>query len=193
MKKTNVAIVVLAAGRSTRMGQPKQLLSIENSTLLATVLVQALGSRAAKVFCVLGASSDQIQTSIAHLDIEVIVNPDFDQGLSSSVRAGVVALDAQGFDSALLVLGDQPEIDSAYLDELIEAQEGCSTKIVASSYDGRAGVPALVPREYFSELATLKGDKGAQLFLNGKAVVLIEGGCLIDLDSADDYQRYLES
>ena len=192
MNEKRVAVVVLAAGSSKRMGQPKQMLCVADSTLLEKVLLQTLKSRAEKVFCVLGSAGALIEKSIAHLEVEVVMNPHFEMGLSSSIVAGIAKVDSDGFDSVLLVLGDQPDVDSAYLDLLIDTQ--ASEKIVASSYDRRAGVPALIPRAYFGALRALEGDKGAQNFLNGSIpVIRIEGGCLVDLDSFDDYERYLEN
>lgn len=186
---TNVAIVVLAAGSSTRMGKSKQLLALSDTTLLGRVLAQALGSKAVKTFCVLGANADEIEKSIKHFDVEVVFNPHFQNGLSTSIIAGLAEVQNGSFDSVLFVLGDQPEVSTWYLDQLIaSASDG---KIIASSYDGRAGVPALIPKRHFLELGKIEGDLGARDFLNTtSSVQKIDGGCLLDLDTISDYENY---
>ncbi|WP_052467049.1 nucleotidyltransferase family protein [Psychroserpens damuponensis] len=191
----NVAILMLCAGHSTRMGTPKQLLPIGNKTLLGLSIENAIHSKANRVFCVLGSQADVIQKSISHYDVNIIINPHFNDGLSSSIIAGITYLKDKNFDSVLILLGDQPKVDSNYINALILSSENCPTQIIASQYNKTLGVPAIFPKSYFNQLLQLKGDKGAKNFLNTQRTqaIAIESDKLIDIDTQDDYLNFLNS
>jgi molybdenum cofactor cytidylyltransferase len=191
----NIAILILAAGSSSRMGEPKQLLSIKNTTLLGYSIEQAKQSNANKVFCVLGANAEAIEQSIKKYIIEIINNSNYQNGLSSSIKVGIQHIEVKHFDAVLIMLADQPKVDSNYLNTLIRAFEKNLTQISASSYSGNIGVPAVFPKFYFEQLKNLKGDKGARELLNShkNAVILFKNNHLIDIDTKQDYDDLLKS
>lgn len=189
------AIVILAAGKSSRMGQIKQLLAIGNKTLLTLAIESALQTDADKTYCVLGAHSETIQKTIEHYPIGLISNKNYHLGLSSSIIAALNHLEDQHYNNILIMLADQPKVDANYLNQLLEESRKQPSKIIASSYSGLSGVPAVFPEKYFNELYHLKGDKGAKTFLNSAEIdlVQIESVPLIDIDTAEDYSKYLKS
>ena len=192
MQKT--AILILAAGTSSRMGAIKQLLPYKNSTLLNWSIEQAKQSKINDVFCILGANKEIIIKEIKHQNINVIFNPNYENGLSSSIVSGINYLVSKDFNSVLIMLADQPNIDSIYLNELIKTSEENHSKIIASNYLGKIGVPSIFPRSYFPQLLSLKGDKGAKEFLNEKASEIIKMAPfnLIDIDTKEDYQNLIK-
>nr|WP_321226909.1 nucleotidyltransferase family protein [uncultured Psychroserpens sp.] len=191
----NIAILILSAGSSTRMGTTKQLLPIGNKTLLGLSIENALQTNAKKVFCVLGSNAENIKNSISQYDIEIIINPNFKEGLSSSIVEGLNHIENSNFDSVLIMLSDQPKVDSNYINLLILSSEKKPTQITASQYEKTIGVPAIFPKKYFKQLQQLEGDKGAKDFLNThKAqVISIKSDKLIDIDTQDDYLNFLKS
>jgi molybdenum cofactor cytidylyltransferase len=191
----NIAILILSAGSSTRMGTTKQLLPIGNKTLLGLSIENALQTNAKKVFCVLGSNAENIKNSISQYDIEIIINPNFKEGLSSSIVEGLNHIDNTNFDAVLIMLSDQPKIDSNYINLLILSSEKKPTQIIASQYEKTIGVPAIFPKKYFKQLQQLEGDKGAKDFLNTyKAqVISIKSDKLIDIDTQEDYLNFLKS
>lgn len=189
------AILILAAGKSSRMGKVKQLLPIGNTTLLGLAIERALKTNADKTYCVLGANSEVIQKSIKHYPVEIIMNKDYLLGLSSSITKGISYLKSKDYDALLIMLADQPNLDAKYLNQLMDEHHKEPTKIIASYYDGLFGVPAIFPKVYFNQLLNLKGDKGAKHFLNAsKGEVL---GCntdqLTDIDTNQDYKDFLNA
>ncbi len=186
----SVAIVILAAGASTRMGQPKQLLKIGNDTMLERVAKTALNSDADEVYIVLGANASSIEKELADLPLTIVLNPNYQTGLSSSIVKGVQLL--KEFDNILIVLADQPNVSIKYLNGLIKEAHKNPEYIIASDYNGRNGVPAIFPKRYYSSLLALTGDKGAQLLLNSKEVsikTLKTSVNLLDIDTPEDYNN----
>lgn len=190
-----MAILILAAGKASRMGKIKQLLPVGKTTLLGLAIENALNSKADKVYCVLGANSEIIQKSIEHYPIDVILNENYSLGLSASISKGVDYLKTEDFDAILIMLGDQPNADANYLNLLMDEHQSQPTKIVASSYNGIFGVPAIFPRTYFYQLLHLKGDKGAKDFLNAanNKVLSCKTDQLTDIDTTQDYLDFLNS
>lgn len=189
------AILILAAGSSTRMGKAKQLLPFGKTTLLGLAIENALQSKVNKVYCVLGANAKAIQKSIGHYPIKIITNSEYHLGLSSSIKAGIEHLKLEAYDAILIMLADQPNVDVQYLNQfLIEINEQ-PTKIIASNYSGSFGVPAIFPKSFYPELQELSGDKGAKTFLNSlnEDVVKIDSLKLSDIDTPQDYLDFLES
>ncbi len=191
MQKT--AILILAAGISSRMGKPKQILPFKNTTLLGWSLEQAKKSKANNVFCVLGANAKIIEKDISIYNIETIFNPNFNNGLSSSIVAGIDYLKSTDLDTVLIMLADQPNINSDYLNKLIKTSEENPSKIIASNYIDKIGVPAVFPKEYFQQLLNLKADKGAKDFLNNhqSKTIKLKPFNLIDIDTIEDYKKLM--
>lgn len=191
MKK--IAVIILAAGNSKRMGTAKQLLSYKNTTLLGWTIEQTKKSKASAIYCVLGANVAIIKEQIDQYKIETIFNADFKNGLSTSIVVGVNHIIAKNFDSVLITLADQPNINSKYLDELIITSEENPKKIIVSNYETKIGVPAIFPKNYLNQLLNLKGDKGASLFLNNHVTETIKMPLfnLVDIDTKEDYQKLI--
>ena len=186
------AILILAAGSSTRMGEPKQLLPFKNTTLLGSTIEQAENSKANSVFCVLGANEKAIKKSIENYKIETIFNPNYESGLSSSIVIGVHHLQ-NVFNKILIILADQPNLNSVYLNDMIKISEENPSKIIASNYQNKKGVPAIFPKQYFQQLLNLKGDKGAKEFLNNQTdIIKMPSFNLTDIDTKEDYQNLIE-
>lgn len=191
----NIAILVLAAGSSKRMGLPKQLLSIEKKTLLEIVIENAKSSNAHTVLCVLGSPNSDIVTVVRNCGINYISNPHFQKGLSSSIAMGIEFLSQKDLDAVLITLGDQPLVDALSLNKLIKSFELNPKKISATSYVNNKGVPAIFPKKYFKNLTELEGDSGAKNLLNTEDVESIEinKDKLIDIDTKQDYVDFLNS
>ena len=192
MQKT--AILILAAGSSSRMGTIKQILPFKSTTLLGWSLKVAKQSKANAVFCVLGANKNAIENKIQADGTTIITNTNYKNGLSTSIVTGIQQVE-KGFDSALLILADQPNITSSYLNELIKVSQENPEKIIASNYNEKVGVPAIFPKIYFNDLKMLKGDSGAKIFIlkNISRVIKMPPTNLIDIDTIKDYKNLIDS
>jgi molybdenum cofactor cytidylyltransferase len=157
-----VAAVVLAAGRSSRMGSHKMLADIAGRPMLRWVVEAALASRARPVVAVTGHQSADVGAALGGLDVCLVHNADFAAGLSGSLKAGIAAL-PPGCAGALILLGDMPEITAAHIDRLIGAFTPGA--IVVPVHDGRRGNPVLWPASVFPEMLQLAGDTGAKRLL----------------------------
>ena len=187
--KGMVAAIVLAAGASRRLGQPKQLLMLEGETLLARSVRLAGEAGAAPVLVVVGANAELIGAVVPVGRAYVVMNEEWDQGIASSIHAGLKALDA-GARGVLILACDQPRLSADHLRGLIETFAAQSQPtIMASNYAGVVGIPAVFPREAFPHLLALSGDKGARSLLMRPPCPLIalpfDGG-EVDIDQPDD-------
>jgi molybdenum cofactor cytidylyltransferase len=185
----NVYAIILAAGASSRMGSPKQLLEWQNRPLLEHAIVNVCSLLNKRTSVVLGAHSGAIQAAIDLGSVTTIVNPDWQEGMASSIRVGVQALPASAA-AVLILLCDQPLINTTHLQSLLEAWQHAPTRIVASQYHHSVGVPALFPVEFFPHLLTLKGDKGAKSILMQFENSLLKiplPEAELDIDCADDF------
>jgi molybdenum cofactor cytidylyltransferase len=188
----SVAAIILAAGASSRLGQPKQLVEYRGEALLARAIRIALESGAVPVFNVLGANAELICASIPLGGSILVINDQWQEGMSTSIQAGLRALDAASPASigALLMTCDQPLLTADHLRTLISDFEAHSLPtIVGSFYGGSIGVPAIFPREVFSHLLALKGDKGARALLAQPPCRLVARdfpGGEVDIDTPDD-------
>jgi molybdenum cofactor cytidylyltransferase len=185
----HIAAIILAAGRSTRMGGPNKLLAeLDGRKLVRIVAEQALASKAAEVIVVTGHQAELVEQALEGLNVKFVRNPDFAGGLASSVKAGVSAVPADA-DGAIICLGDMPLINARLIDRLIETfAPDRGNLIVVPVADGRRGNPVLWSRRFFSELTTLEGDIGARHLIarHGEAVaeVPVEGeGAFLDIDT----------
>lgn len=187
-----VAAILLAAGASRRLGQPKQLLSYRGETLLNRSIRVASESGASPVLAVLGAHFSDIAASIPPQTAMIIHNDRWQEGMSTSIEAGLRALDAIAPTptGVLLMNCDQPRLTADHLRSLLAAFSAqASAVIVASSYAGVLAVPAIFPREAFPLLGALHGDKGARTIIEHAPCPVIsigfEGGN-VDIDSPED-------
>ena len=160
----NVSAVILAAGDSSRLGRPKQLLQLQGRSLLRRTAETACASRAEEVLAVLGYDAGTMKRDLDGLRVRVVENPLWRDGISSSIRQAITCL-SPARDGALLMVCDQVRLTAIHLDALIDAFARRPERPVASGYGGCAGVPALFPRSMFGELLLLTGDRGAQRVL----------------------------
>jgi molybdenum cofactor cytidylyltransferase len=192
-KTSNTGVILLAAGNSSRLGRPKQLLSFEGETLLRRCLQAASASQGEPIVLVLGAQAETIKPSIDGFDVHIIENKDWEEGMASSIRAGIKALtrinaDAKG---CILMVCDQPYVTSSSLDSLITSYQRTSKPIVASSYENTFGPPAFFHHSLFDELMQLKGDVGARSVVQqhtGEVEVIPFPEGTYDVDTEADYE-----
>jgi molybdenum cofactor cytidylyltransferase len=187
-------IILLAAGSSSRMGRSKQLLSIKGKSLLSHSTDIAVASKADAVVVVLGSRHDihapVLRPSRAHL----IVNEEWETGIGSSIKAGLTyLLTLSGLQCALIMVVDQPFLQTAHLDNLLSALEISNQSIAASWYDNTPGVPAAFKSKHFPELLTLGDNEGAKKMLLQYKDSLIripfdKGSA--DLDTLNDYEEF---
>jgi molybdenum cofactor cytidylyltransferase len=187
----NIAAVVLAAGRSTRMGGPNKLLAeIGGRPLVRIAVEQALASRAKPVIVVTGHERERVEAALKGLPVQFVHNPDFATGLGGSVRTGIAAVPAAA-DGAIVCLGDMPQVDAALIDRLIAGfapEQGALA--VVPTIDGQRGNPVLWSRRFFPDLMAIEGDVGARNLINryGEAVVEVPvtgKGALVDVDTPE--------
>ncbi len=190
-KTPKVAGVVLAAGRSTRMGGPNKLLEIvEGRPLVRHAVEAALGAALAEVVVVTGHQGASVKEALDGLPVRFATNLRYTEGLSTSLRAGLKAL-PDSVDGAVVLLGDMPRVTSALVTRLVAAFDPASgAHVVAPTREGRRGNPVLWGRRFFSELARIEGDVGGRhlLGVHGEAVreVAVEdSGALLDVDTPE--------
>jgi molybdenum cofactor cytidylyltransferase len=187
----NIAAIVLAAGRSTRMGGPNKLLAeIGGRPLVRIAVEQALASRAKPVIVVTGHERERVEAALKGLPVQLVHNPDFAVGLGGSVRTGIAAVPAAA-DGAIVCLGDMPQVDAPLIDRLIAGfapEQGALA--VVPTIDGQRGNPVLWARRFFPDLMAIEGDVGARNLINryGEAVVEVPvtgKGALVDVDTPE--------
>ena len=201
MPSFHFGAIVLAAGASSRMGEPKQLLRLEDRTLLRRTVDAVLASPAWPVVVVLGAHRVLIRPEIVRLPVLIAENPDWEEGLASSIRAGARILDAfsLSLDAGLLLPCDQPNLSPAAIERLVDVAVRNERSIVAARYDGHPGPPVLFARRHFPELLELRGAGGARPLLDRHPdlLALVDLPELAaDLDTPEDFasfQRTLET
>lgn len=196
--KTNsrVGAIILAAGKSTRMGEPKQLLRLGERTVLGQTLENIRDSGVDEIVLVLGSSEETIRQQIpasTFEELKVVVNPDYGQGMASSLRAGLSAASPQ-IDAALIVLADQPFIRPETFRHIVDRYRRSDAEIMIPTYKGFRGNPVLLDRSVFPEVMALSGDIGCRAIfgshLDGIVKVEVEDvGILLDIDNKDDYER----
>jgi len=192
----NVSLILLAAGASSRMGQSKQLLEIQGEPLLLHSTKVALACGAKNVIVILGANEEPHRAIIRELPVTVIPNHYWKSGMGSSIKAGLNYLirDSSDTEAVIIMVCDQPALTAQHLQKLIQKFKDTRSPIIASSYSGTAGVPALFSRSFFSNILMLRDEQGAKKIIQQfpeqvKTVDFPEG--LFDLDTAEDYQNYL--
>jgi molybdenum cofactor cytidylyltransferase len=187
----SLAALVLAAGRSTRMGGSNKLLAeIGSRPLVRIAAEQALASHARPVIVVTGHQRERVEAALAGLDVTFVHNPDYAEGMSTSVKAGIAAVPADA-DGAIVCLGDMPQVDATLIDRLLAAfdpERGALA--VVPTMDGKRGNPVVWSRRFFPELAELGGDVGAKHLIasypEAVAEVPVAGrGALVDVDTPD--------
>lgn len=189
------AVVILAAGSSSRLGQPKQLLPFKGKSLLAHSILTAKKVTHA-VVVITGADHTRIEADIRDCNVKSVFNEAWEEGMASSIRCGLSVLknDFPGLKSAIVMVCDQPFVTSGLLENLIKEQELSGKSMVASAYSDIAGTPVLFEESIFPELLELKGDTGARKIIakNKDRLATVDfplGN--VDMDTADDYKKLL--
>lgn len=187
-------IIILAGGNSSRLGQPKQLLTFNGKTLLDIVTEAAITSGFSPVLAVLGGHTKQLA---AKLNIDFITNAQWEAGISTSIVAGLNELLRRNpdLDSVILSVSDQPFISAAIFKALSETQQISGKGMVASKYAGTMGTPVLFTQKYFEQLLALTGNCGAKAIIGDNpddvASIVFEMGH-VDIDTAADYSNLTE-
>jgi molybdenum cofactor cytidylyltransferase len=191
-KDVRIGGILLAAGGSSRFGRPKQLVKYEGKTLLRRAAEALTGTGCSTTVAVLGASANECRQEIEGLNLRIVVNGEWQTGMSSSIKSGLeklLELDP-ALVGVLITLMDQPLITSSHLTTLIEKFAVTRSTIVAAKYSGITGVPALFSREIFDELLRLEADRGARSIIRGRQDVLMITleEAAIDIDTIADLE-----
>lgn len=189
----STGIVILAAGSSSRLGRPKQLLKYKGNSLIRLTVAEAIKMAANNVIVVSGASRQQVEGELEGLAISLVYNPEWEEGMASSIRCGVAELlkNFPDIQNVILAVCDQPFVNAAQFESLLKEKIASGKDIVASAYKNTLGVPALFDRKYFQELLLLTGQQGAKKLLDTfsedvSQVPFPEGN--IDIDTIEDYE-----
>ena len=192
-----IAGLMLAAGRSSRMAPRNKLLEpVGGETMVHRVAAVALAGGAQPVMVVTGHEAPAVAAALRGLDVTIVANPDYADGLSTSLRAGLRAL-PPGIDGALILLGDMPEVEGSVLRALMAAFTGTNAICVPVRH-GRRGNPVLWGCRYFAEMMELTGDSGAKLLMARHEAQLIEVEVMTDsifedVDAPEDLERLKRS
>lgn len=187
-----IGIIILAAGASSRMGTPKQLLLHHGRSFLSYIVEAAIASMCHPIVVVLGANAEQIKSEVS-FRVQVVENTRWTEGMSSSIAVGMQALVNQNIEGVVITLCDQPFVSAQIIDQLIAAYRFTGKSIVASEYAGTLGVPAFFSHAFFPELMTLGATEGAKHLIRRHSdqvfsVPFPEGA--IDIDTPTDYQQF---
>ncbi|MGE0883944.1 MAG: NTP transferase domain-containing protein [Blastocatellales bacterium] len=197
MNEASVAAIILAAGKSQRMGSPKQLLMFNGNSLLRHAVQTALASICDPVVVVLGAHIERLREEISDLPVKVVENHLWAEGLGASIRTGIAAIAAgsEQVAGAVMMLCDQPFVTSHTLDCLVSVYKESQPLAVASEYAGSLGVPALFGHKLFAELMALKSAEGAKHILkrNEQNISYLPvPEAIWDMDTPADYERLIQ-
>ncbi len=192
-----IPILLLAAGASSRMGQPKQLLPWGKQTLIEHQ-IQVMLKTTQPVFVVVGAFSELVLSIVQNYPIQIVINDNWEQGMGTSLSLGIshVKQKFPDVNGVLITLLDQPLIATSYLQKMLDVfQSGSRQIIVSQSASGWTGVPVLFDEYYFSELSELKSDEGAKKIIkrHEENLILLDGDELLeDIDTPETYQQLLK-
>jgi molybdenum cofactor cytidylyltransferase len=189
----SVGLILLAAGSSSRLGEPKQNLMYEGQPLLQRAVQTALASACKPVVVILGANAEAFQTSLNDLPVQTIFNPDWPEGMASSIRSGISALNEMSpdLDGAIIMVCDQPFVTTNLLNEMVEQKRLHGHGIIACAYKDTLGTPALFDKQFFPELLALQGHDGAKKLLFQHAAVVTPLAFPLgtfDIDTPQDYE-----
>jgi len=191
----SVAGIILAAGASQRMRQPKPLLLWRGKSFICHVARTALDAGLAPVVIVIGAHADEVRSALADLPVEIVYNPNWAEGQSTSVQAGLQALPPET-TAAIFLLADQPRIPVELVRALMARHAQTQPPIVAPMIEGKRGNPVLFDYSVFPDLMSLQGDAGGRLIFSRYPAAYVpwhDPNLLLDVDTFEDYERLLSS
>lgn len=191
--RPRIGAIILAAGPSTRLGYPKQLIEHDGVALVRRAASVAVDAGARPAFVIVGASSKEVSNALNGLDgVKILNNERWESGLASSLSAGLAALSADKLiGAALVMVADQPLVDSDALKRLMAGFDE-HHRIVASAYDDIVGVPVVIGSEHFPALMNLKGDEGAGRWLRARLADVTQvdvASASVDIDTPEDAER----
>jgi molybdenum cofactor cytidylyltransferase len=192
----NIGIIILAAGSSSRMGTSKQLLHVDGEPLLQKAINSSQQTNAQFVVVVLGADAKVHRHAIKDLNINVVENREWENGMGSSLKAGLryVKSSQPSTDAIVIMVCDQPEVTAKHLNELVRVYCESKKAIVASYYAGAPGVPALIDKSLFAEVMAIEDSFGAKKVIQqhpDKTELVEFNAGAIDIDTPEEYQNYL--
>jgi molybdenum cofactor cytidylyltransferase len=184
---SQIAAIVLAAGKASRMGSNKLVALLDGEPIVRRTVQAVLGSRARPVIVVTGHEAEAVRAALAGLDVRFVHNPDYADGMSTSLRAGIAAAGAA--DAAMICLGDMPRLQAAHFNAVIDAfHAGDPSDIIVPTFERKRGNPVLWPRKFFAEMAALSGDVGARSLIERHAahvrtLNVDDSAILVDVDT----------
>lgn len=193
---STIGIILLAAGSSSRLGQSKQLLVVDEMPLLRKSVTCAIDAAIGNIIVVLGSRAQEHRSIVQDLNVEFVLNPSWQNGMGSSMKAGLNHLRShqKNYEGAIIMVCDQPAVTSEHLKKLVASHHEQPEKIISSSYGQTLGVPALFPKSYFSKLQSLDDREGARKIIQSEkdqvvAIPLADGE--IDIDTMEDYDKWI--
>jgi molybdenum cofactor cytidylyltransferase len=195
-KMKTVAGLILAAGKSDRMGSPKPLLRIYGKTFLEHIVTEVRRSKVGQLKVVLGHKAETVLKSLPSLPAEILINPDYHQGQLSSLITGLQTLQGSSAEALILFLVDHPFVTCEVVDLLIQQFSQSHSSIVIPTHHGRRGHPVIFGRQLFSELLHAPLDQGAALVVRSHQTEILhveveDQGILIDIDTPEAYREYV--
>ncbi|MFY9151900.1 MAG: NTP transferase domain-containing protein [Prolixibacteraceae bacterium] len=192
-KRKTIDCLILAAGKSTRMGTQKLLLDYENSSIIKSIVTKSLNSNASQTYVVTGSHKHEIRNELEGLAVEFVENERFEEGMLSSVQAGVSAI-PETTDGMLILLGDQPMVSTQLINRLITSFRKTEKCLIIPTFNGRRGHPVLISSKYKNQISSLNPEVGLrELFAKYSHDILeVEAGTseiLNDIDTPEDYRR----
>jgi len=197
LQKPKIAHIILAAGTSSRMGSPKQLLPWNDTTLIGHTIQEALKLENTTVFVVLGAYYELIYQKVHHFSVNILENLNWEKGMGSSICAGVCAVmqDESTYNAVLISLADQPLLDHNHYELLISELIKNPNSIIATNLGKRIGVPGIFPACYFDELSQLNSDYGARYIIannKDKTIAISARSKEADIDTMQEYRAMIK-
>ena len=186
-------IIILAAGGSKRLGRPKQMLEFNGRTLIEKAVETALAANCELVTVVLGNNFEEIEAKIEHFPVRIVRHRNWENGMGSSIRAGIEDIENEDLNAAVIMLCDQPLIESRHIRALVEKFERTGKPIVASVYLETVGVPAVFSRAMFPELINIAGDRGARRIIErhiGAVAKVQIPEAEFDIDTPADLEKF---
>jgi molybdenum cofactor cytidylyltransferase len=187
--------IILAAGGSSRFGEPKQLLKWKGEALIRHVTRNAINAGLSPVVVVTGSSGEEVKKSIKDFPVRIVINNDWTKGMSTSIKAGLSALLGE-VGGVVFLQADQPQIPAMLIRSVVQAHQTSLNPIIAPQIDGQRGNPVLFDVSTFSELLSIEGDVGGRVLFSSYPVEWVpwhDANILMDIDSPEDYLKFLDT